>query len=102
MGKVLIHKLLSSCPEIHKIYLLIRPKKGIASNERLNVIFNTPIFQDWKQEKPELLAKIIPLNGDITLPKLGLSDNDISTLIHEVSIIFHSAATVRFDEPLPK
>ena len=102
MGKVLIHKLLSSCPEIHKIYLLIRPKKGIASNDRLNVIFNTPIFQDWKQEKPELLAKIIPLNGDITLPKLGLSDSDISTLIHEVSIIFHSAATVRFDEPLPK
>ena len=51
MGKVLIHKLLSSCPELHKVYLLIRPKKGMAPKERMNVIFNTPIFQDWKTNK---------------------------------------------------
>ena len=28
MGKVLVEKLLRSCPDISTIYLLVRPKKG--------------------------------------------------------------------------
>lgn len=38
--------------------------------------------------------------GDITLPDLGLSKPDLDKLIQEVSIVFHSAATVKFDEPM--
>jgi len=99
MGKVLVHKLLSDCP-IKKIYLLIRPKKGIAPVDRLNCILETPIFEDWKTKKPDKVAKLIPLNGDISKPKLGLSEDDYNTLVENVSIVFHSAATVRFDEPI--
>lgn len=36
--------------------------------------------------------------GDCSLPDLGLSDNNQNTIINEVNIIFHGAATVRFDE----
>ena len=103
MGKVLVWKLLSACPDIKSIYLLIRPKKGILSQDRLDkVIFSTPIFKSWKTDKPELLDKVKSLNGDITLPKLGLSDNDIELLVNEISVVFHSAATVRFDEEISK
>ena len=103
MGKVLVWKLLSACPDIKSIYLLIRPKKGILSQDRLDkVIFSTPIFKSWKTHKPELLDKVKSLNGDITLPKLGLSDNDIELLVNEISVVFHSAATVRFDEEISK
>lgn len=31
---------------------------------------------------------------------LGISEQDMQTMIQEVSVVFHSAATVKFDEPL--
>jgi len=48
LGKALIEKLLRSCPDIAKIYLLIQSKKGLDINERLkkmldnkvNIVFN--------------------------------------------------------------
>jgi alcohol-forming fatty acyl-CoA reductase len=43
MGKVLIEKLLRSCPGINKIFLLVRPKKGKDITERLDVIQNTRV-----------------------------------------------------------
>lgn len=41
---------------------------------------------------------IIP--GDLAQADLGISANDSQKLIDEVSIVFHSAATVKFEEPL--
>lgn len=40
------------------------------------------------------------MKGDVSLPNLGLSPEDRNTLVQRVNIVFHSAATVRFDEPL--
>lgn len=34
----------------------------------------------------------------MTLPNLGLNDDDEKRLIDEVNCVFHCAATVRFDE----
>ena len=36
MGKVLLHKLLHSCPSIDKIYVLIRTKRDVAPQLRLD------------------------------------------------------------------
>lgn len=36
----------------------------------------------------------------MSLPELGLSPEDKAMLMQRVNIVFHSAATVRFDEPL--
>ena len=44
--------------------------------------------------------KIIPLTGDCTEIGLGLSATDRHILEETVSIVFHAAATVRFDAPL--
>lgn len=38
--------------------------------------------------------------GDITEPELGISQSDQNLLIKTVSVVFHSAATVKFDEAL--
>lgn len=43
---------------------------------------------------------MIPLAGDVTEHELGISEADQNTLIRNVSIVFHSAATVKFDEAL--
>lgn len=40
------------------------------------------------------------MEGDVMLPSYGLSPADLQLLIEDVSIVFNSAATVRFDEEL--
>lgn len=44
--------------------------------------------------------KLIPIIGDVTQLRLGLSDEDYNILIENVTIVFHVAASVRFDEPI--
>lgn len=43
MGKVLVEKLLRSCPGIKNIYLLMRPKKGQDVQQRLQELLNGPV-----------------------------------------------------------
>lgn len=43
MGKVLVEKLLRSCPGIKNIYLLMRPKRGQDVNSRLRELLNAPV-----------------------------------------------------------
>lgn len=154
MGKVLVEKLLRSCPGIKKIYLLIRPKRGqdiktrlaelidspvstlmeyflfslfyfillISYNSILNylkwfwiecnylrkrqyyitsiAIFIAQLFDKLRKERPAELNKIVPIMGDITEPELGISQADQNLLVKTVSVVFHSAATVKFDEAL--
>ena len=33
-------------------------------------------------------------------PNLGISQSDREMLVKNINVVFHSAATVRFDEPL--
>ena len=47
-----------------------------------------------------MLEKVVPIYGEITQPRLGLSVEDQELLRNKVSVIFHAAATVRFDETL--
>lgn len=58
------------------------------------------IFDDLRQRHPDFESKIRPIEGDMMETNLGISHEDEQTLSKSVSIIFHSAATVRFDEPL--
>ena len=44
LGKVLIEKLIRSCYDLDKIFILIRPKRGVSVTERLNEIFNCKVF----------------------------------------------------------
>ncbi|XP_060520811.1 uncharacterized protein LOC132698635 [Cylas formicarius] len=100
LGKVLIEKLLRSCPEIGNIYILVRPKKGKTLHERVSQITNTPLFDIIKQQNPDAIKKLVPLNGDARQLDLGLSETDKQLIIDQVSLIFHAAASVRFDDSL--
>lgn len=100
MGKVLIEKLLRSCIGIDKIYILLRHKRNRQPNERLNDLINTPLFDIIRAIDRDLLEKIILVEGDVTMANLGLSEQDHNRLVKDVSVVFHSAATVKFDEPL--
>lgn len=43
---------------------------------------------------------MVAVAGDITMPGYGLSPSDLQLLIDNVSVVFNSAATVKFDEEL--
>lgn len=44
--------------------------------------------------------KLFPVLGDMNELRLGLSDEDYNFLVKNVSVVFHVAASVRFDEPI--
>jgi fatty acyl-CoA reductase len=100
IGKVLVEKLLRSCDGVKNIYVLLRTKKGLDVRTRLDEIIDAKIFEKIRDENPVALNKLIAIEGDITKDGLGISKNDLNSLISDVSVVFHSAATVKFDEPL--
>ncbi|KAL3271810.1 hypothetical protein HHI36_022280 [Cryptolaemus montrouzieri] len=100
MGKVLIEKLLRSCPGIVNIYMLIRDKKGKSPEERIKAMLDLPLFKVLKKENPRAVDKIIPVTGDVMELGLGLSEEDRKVLIQKVSVVYHAAASVRFDDSL--
>lgn len=100
MGKLLIEKILRTCPGVTSIYLLVRPKKGKDVHQRTEEIFDDAVFMKLRDELPKFRHQIVAIAGDCSQPNLGMSAQDRATLIREVSIVFHVAATVRFDEKL--
>ncbi|XP_018401452.1 PREDICTED: putative fatty acyl-CoA reductase CG5065 [Cyphomyrmex costatus] len=104
LGKVLIEKILRSLPDIGHIYMLVRPKKGKDPKHRLDEIFNSPLFEKVRSQRglPALEKAVTAISGDVALPGLGLSPEDRKILIENVNIVYHGAATVRFDELLKR
>ncbi|VEN61737.1 unnamed protein product [Callosobruchus maculatus] len=100
LGKLLIEKLLRSCNELSKIYLIVRSKKGKNMPIRLEETFQDVVFDRLKRQYPNFKQKIRGIAGDCTQPNLGLASEDRKLLQDNVNIIFHGAATVRFDEKL--
>ncbi|XP_054279765.1 putative fatty acyl-CoA reductase CG5065 [Macrosteles quadrilineatus] len=100
VGKALIEKLLRSCPEISTIFVLIRPKRGLDPDSRFRELLKNTVFDRIREENRGLLKKIVPISGDLTQTDFGLSECDRIRLLAEVTVVFHSAATVRFNEAL--
>uniref|UniRef100_A0A182MC43 Fatty acyl-CoA reductase n=1 Tax=Anopheles culicifacies TaxID=139723 RepID=A0A182MC43_9DIPT len=99
MGKVLIEKLLRSCPQIARVFVLVRAKRGKALDERIKTITDGVLFDLLKSTRPDALQKIHPIEGDCTELKLGMSAESLERL-REVQFVFHAAASVRFNDPL--
>jgi alcohol-forming fatty acyl-CoA reductase len=53
-----------------------------------------------KKSQPQVFSKLVPVEGDITLPGLGLSPVDVEILKQSVSVVFHLAARIKFDRNL--
>lgn len=100
LGKVLIEKLLRSCSGVERIFILLRPKRGLGSEQRFEDFAKNRIFDIIREKTPEVLHKLVCIPGDIKEPNLGLCASDTKLLEEQVNIVFHVAATVRFNEPL--
>ncbi|KAJ0175717.1 hypothetical protein K1T71_008876 [Dendrolimus kikuchii] len=100
LGKAVIEKILYSCPDVEKVYILLRDKKGQRAYERISEIINSSGFQRLRSRKYEISTKLIPVSGNISEENLGLTKDVLTVLEKEVSVVFHLAATVNFNEPL--
>lgn len=111
-------------PKLGGIWLLVRTKKGMDPQERIPVIFQNAvspynnfiktrylftfnIFQLFDSVKKEhgidyMLKQVRAIPGDVSLPELGISEADRALIVNNVNIIYHCAATIRFDEPLKR
>lgn len=59
------------------------------------------MFQRVREEKPEVLKKLVPVQGDVTFDGLGLSGGPmLERVLANTSIVFHMAATLRLEATL--
>eukprot|EP00058_Branchiostoma_floridae_P027307 XP_002612798.1 hypothetical protein BRAFLDRAFT_233067 [Branchiostoma floridae] len=100
LGKVLVEKLLRSCPEVKGIYLLIRPRGPQTVQERLNKMVECKLFDKVRHEQPTFHCKLHAIPGEMCEPDLGISQSDQGMLVSKIHILFHAAATVNFNAPL--
>ncbi|XP_062124267.1 fatty acyl-CoA reductase wat-like [Drosophila sulfurigaster albostrigata] len=99
LGKVTIEKLLRST-QVKRIYVLVRPKKGVSIQDRIAAWDKDPLFSELRKSNANFLERIVPIAGDTQLPDLGISCTDRKLIVNETQILLHLAATVNFDERL--
>ncbi|GLG98159.1 Putative fatty acyl-CoA reductase CG5065 [Gryllus bimaculatus] len=100
LGRVLLEKLLFYCPDIDTVYVLLRPRKGLSVQERLQKMLDVPLFDRVRAQRPEALGRLQTVVCDTARPGLALAEADARVLAERVSVVFHLAASVRFDDPL--
>lgn len=101
LGKVIVEKLLRTCHGVRRVYVLMRPKRGRSAAERVSqMLAEADVFRVLRDTQPALLAKVHCLEGDMAEERLGLSAADQRLFRAEVNVVVHSAATVRFNEPM--
>lgn len=99
LGKVLLEKLMRQCPEIETIYVILRDKRGKGANARLHDMLNAKPFT-FHEETQRMKHKVIGVSGDVSALEMGMDKLDRQEIIDKVSIVFHVAASVKFDAPL--
>ena len=52
LGKVILEKLMRSCPEINRIYILVRPKRNKKPIDRVKEILESYCFSAVKKTTP--------------------------------------------------
>lgn len=79
---------------------MIRPKKNARPTGRLEALLKSECFKRLHEQYPESLNKVVGVEGNLADEKLGLKSNDYRRLVSEVSVVFHCAATLRFNDTL--
>ncbi len=110
LGQPMVAKILTSLPDVGKIYLLIRGRtdstgKRTSAQERLdNELLTSDVFavlrrthgdkfDDWARQK------ITAVEGELTDEHLGFSNELYQQLQNEVQIFINIAGLVQFDPP---
>lgn len=103
VAKVWMMMAVMKLPEIERIYVLIRPRGAKGAQERLDEILATspaarPLHDAWGERISEVLSgRLVAVDGDVSLPRMGLTDAMRARLRDEVNLVVHCAGLVDFD-----
>ncbi|KAF9436489.1 cyclin-dependent kinase inhibitor far1 [Entomortierella beljakovae] len=107
VGITILEKILRTLSQVEKVYLLLRVSSKSTVQERLEEVANNRVFETLRSDYPteelfreKIISKIIPIQGDVSLDNFGMSPENMKMVQSDTSVFIHSAATVRFDEPL--
>lgn len=105
VGKVCLVKLVSSLSGCGKIYVMLRSKRGLSSQQRFNKMLNEAPFDSLKstvegQENSIDWSKVVAVDGDMSAEDLGVSADWKAEICENVNVVFNIAASVQFDAPL--
>ncbi|KAI7869336.1 male sterility protein-domain-containing protein [Spinellus fusiger] len=113
VGKAVLWKLIHSLgTSIGKIYVLIRngsskrSKIGRPTDRIRNEILSNKAFISLRRSMGAdvfdaiIKDKIVPISGDIISPDLSITEQDKATLVRDVNIVIHCAATLDYHERL--
>ncbi|KAL9645160.1 hypothetical protein ABK040_002363 [Willaertia magna] len=100
LGSHLLHDLLknNSLNSESKIYCIIRGTSKDKSKERLLEVLRKYKLLNENIESL-ILKKVIVLNGHLSQPQFGLTDEDLNEISNRVTNIYHVAARVEFSQP---
>ena len=65
-----------------------------------NKLLCLQLFDKVRHEQPTFHYKLHAIPGEMCEPDLGISQSDQDMLVSKIHILFHSAATVRLEDPL--
>lgn len=96
VGKAVIARLVDQ-PRYGKIYLVVRPSKGVAPEARVRETV-TRMFPGGRLE--EMLERIVAVPGDLTKLGFGVSKETLDLLRGEIDQLLHVGASTDFGAPL--
>ncbi|KAL7032641.1 hypothetical protein ACKWTF_007369 [Chironomus riparius] len=94
LGQCLIERLLSATPGLKKIYVLVRGKNGYTPESRIKKLMEKTLYNDLDELTK---AKVHPLVGELSKPNFAISQEILDMLYEEVNIVYHVAATIKFN-----
>ena len=95
VGSVVLEQLLR-CSSVRRVYCLLRAKKGSPAKARLHSIFKTnPLFHLVRDTPAANRAAAV--EGDISLPGLGIDPETRAMLEAESQYIIHCAADIALE-----
>jgi fatty acyl-CoA reductase len=111
VGKVLLETILRTLPQVERIYLLLRPRRDKGGRPRSAAdtlqeeILSSSAFDSLRQRHGSsfaawVAARVIPVGGDLTEDRLGLSEGDYQQISETVDVVMNSGALAIFDAPL--
>src|SRR4051812_48166108 len=108
VGKVLLGMLLDRFPQVGRVYVMVRGGSGTDAESRFwNSVVTSPVFNPLRDKHGGqdglakiLKQKVVVVDGDITEPNLGLSDEAAERVAKDIDVLINSSGRVTFNPPL--
>jgi long-chain acyl-CoA synthetase len=108
VGKVLLGMLLDRFPQIGRAYVMVRRGSGTDAEARFwNSVVTSPVFDPLRAKhggpdglRAFLEKKVVVVDGDITEPNLGLSEEAAERVAKDIDVLINSSGRVTFNPPL--